>query len=282
MTEPKKRIGLLTAFTPEIFKSEYHTRMMSGIVDALRQTPFDLELIMVRDKGDVMPSEEILKKHNLDGLLFLTWRMHETYMKEAQIGSDLPIVMINDYAASLKANMVYCDNEAGIRLSLQHISNRGYKKIGVLHGPTDASNDAKERFEKCKEMLSEFDLTLADEHYRACEYFFEEDGYLKMLDIIQNTKALPRVMLCFNDELAIGALKALKESWVSVPGQVAVMGYDGIEKGKYVNPPLTTVRQPLEKMGGEMASILVGLIEGKLKSPVQKKFPPDLVLRESC
>ena len=102
------------------------------------------------------------------------------------------------------------------------------------------------------------------------------------MDIIQNEKPLPRAVLCFNDDIAIGAIKALKESWISCPGQVAVLGYDGIDRGKYVDPPLTTIRQPLGPMGEEMVRVLMGLIEGKLKGSVQKVFAPELVVRQSC
>ena len=89
-------------------------------------------------------------------------------------------------------------------------------------------------------------------------------------------------MLCFNDDIAIGALKALKESWIKCPEEVAVMGYDGIERGKYVVPPLTTIRQPLERMGREMVQVLMGLMEGTFKGPVRKEFFPELVIRQSA
>jgi DNA-binding LacI/PurR family transcriptional regulator len=103
-----------------------------------------------------------------------------------------------------------------------------------------------------------------------------------MMDIIHNAKMLPRAVLCFNDDIAIGALKALKESWIKCPEEVAVIGYDGIERGKYVGPPLTTVRQPLERMGREMVNILAGIIEKKLQPPVQREFFPELVIRQSA
>ena len=103
-----------------------------------------------------------------------------------------------------------------------------------------------------------------------------------MMDVLHNAKSLPRAMLCFNDDIAIGALKALKESWIKCPEQVAIIGYDGIERGKYVAPPLTTIRQPLERMGREMVQILLRLMEGSLKGPVKREFFPELVIRQSA
>ncbi|MDD5216505.1 MAG: substrate-binding domain-containing protein [Candidatus Omnitrophica bacterium] len=277
-----KSVGLLTAFTPEIFKSEYFTRIISGIIDALRNTEFSLKLVMVKDEEYADPSRKIFREHSLDGLMLLTWRIHPKYIEEAIAGSELPVVIINDYTPELKANIVYCDNKLGVRLALRHLISRGFRKVGILQGPDEASLDARERLQHWTELLRDCDMTFDREHYRKCDYFFEEDGYLKMMDIIHHSKSLPRAMLCFNDDIAIGAIKALKESWIRCPEQVAVIGYDGIDKGRYVDPPLTTIRQPLERMGAEMVNVMTGLIEGKLRGPVQKMFQPELVVRRSC
>lgn len=281
-SEKRKTIGLLTAFTPEIFKSEYHARIISGIIDALRPTIYDLKMIMVKDDEYADPSKKILKEHQIDGLLLLTWRIHPRYIDEAMDGTGLPIVIINDFTPGIKTNIIYAGNRLGIQLAVKHLINRGYRKIGMLQGPDEASLDARERFQVYRELLQEYNLSFEPAYYRRCDYFFEEDGYLKMMDIIHNAKTLPRAMLCFNDDIAIGALKALKESWIKCPEEVAIIGYDGIERGKYVVPPLTTIRQPLERMGREMVATLIGLIEGKLTEPVQKEFPAELVIRQSA
>ncbi len=281
-TSSQKTIGLLTSFTPEIFKSEYFLRIMSGIIEALRQTSYDLKMIMVKDDEYADPSIKILKQHRVDGLILLTWRIHPRYIDEAMEGSELPVVIVNDHTPGIKTNIVYSSNQGGMQLSLKHLLNRGYRKIGMLQGPDEASLDARERFQIYRDLLQEYDLSFEPAHFRRCDYFLEEDGYLKMMDIIHNAKSLPRAMICFNDDIAIGALKALKESWIKCPDEVAVIGYDGIERGKYVVPPLTTIRQPLERMGREMVQILMSIIEGNLKGPVQKEFIPELVIRQSA
>ncbi len=280
--EVRKTVGLLTAFTPEIFKSEYFTRIISGIVSALHHTAHDLKFIMVKDEEYADPSRKILKEHNLDGLLLLTWRIHPKYIEEAMEGSELPVVLINDYMPGLKANIVYSNNKTGIRLAFKHLLNHGYRKIGMLQGPDEASLDARERYQVFSDLLKEYGLALDSKHFRKCDYFFEEDGYLKMMEMIRGQNSLPRAFLCFNDDIAIGAMRALRESKIRCPEEVAVVGYDGIERGKHVEPPLTTIRQPLEEMGQEMVHIMVGLIEGKLRGPVQKEFSPELVIRRSA
>lgn len=277
-------IGLLTAFSPEVFRSEYFTRIISGIIDALRPSPYELKLIMVKD--DITRSESsetIIQKHGIDGLLLLTWRIHPRYIEEAQAGyKSLPIVVINDYSPSIKANIVYSDATAAARLGMNYLMNRGYRRMGMIQGPDEASLDARERERVFREIIAQENIELDPAHFKKCDYFFEEDGYLKTLEMIQTAKSLPRALFCFNDDLAIGAIRALREEKISVPQEVAVLGFDGIERGKYVHPPLTTVRQPLERMGREMVRMVLGLIRGELTTPVQVSFAPQLVIRQSA
>lgn len=275
-----RKIGLLTSFTPEILKSEYFVRIMSGIISGLRQGPHELRFILVRDEDYANDSRKILKEHAVDGIALLTWRIHPKFIKEAE-EIHLPLVIINDFVPDMTANVVYCNNKIGMKYAFNHLLSRGYKRIGMLQGPDEASLDARERYQAYRDLMKEYNLEFESSYYRKCDYFFEEDGYLKMMDIIENSKNLPRAVFCFNDEIAIGAIRALKESWIKCPEQVAIVGYDGIERGKYVDPPLTTVRQPLESMGREMVNILLSIIEGKERGPIQKEMVPELVIRQS-
>lgn len=282
MPQKRKSIGLLTAFTPEILRSQYFTRIISGVIDGLRSTEYDLRLIMVKDEEYADPTYKILQSHDIEGLLFLTWRIHPRYIEEATQESKLPVVLINDFTPEVKTNIVYCNNRAGIELAFRHLLRFGFKKIGMIQGPDEFSLDARERFEAFGELLKQHELSMDPAHYRKCEYFFEEDGYLKMMDMIQTSSSLPRAVMCFNDDIAIGAMRALKESWIKCPEQVAIIGYDGLERGKYVVPSLTTISQPLGQMGREMVSILVDVLKGRSTGVIQREFFPELIIRQSA
>jgi DNA-binding LacI/PurR family transcriptional regulator len=284
MTTPnvKKSLGLITSFTPEIFKSEYFTRITYGIIDAMRNTSYDLRFIMV-SHDDPREPKDIIQEHAVGGLMFLTWTIHPKFVEEARRGfKNLPVVLINDFTDEVETNIVYCNNESGTRKALQYLIGRGYRKIGMLQGPDADSRDAQARFKIYREMLDTSGLEFSPNYFRKCEYFFEEDGYLKMLDLIHHSPKLPRAVFCFNDDLAIGAIRALREENISVPQQVAIIGYDGLDRGRYVDPPLTSIRQPLEAMGREMVKILVQKIEGTPTRIIQKEFQPDLIVRRSA
>ena len=279
----KRTLGLLTAFSPEVFKGDYFTQIIGSITAALAETPYDLRIIMSKNNDYKNPDFKLLDQHDIDGLFFLTWRIHTRYIKEALNEKKIPVVVINDPSPDLRASIVYCDNKAGVHLALRHLLNRGYQKIGMLHAPDDASLDAKERYDLLRSLLEKYNLTFSPSHYRKCDYFFEEDGYLKMMDMIQSEENLPRAIFCVTDEIAIGAIRALKESWIRCPEEVAIIGYDGILRGKYIEPTLTTISQPLEKMGTEMVRIMLKdhIEKGSLAS-IQKMISPELVIRRSC
>ncbi|MBI1977635.1 MAG: substrate-binding domain-containing protein [Candidatus Omnitrophica bacterium] len=278
----KRSLGLVTSFTPEIFKCEYFTRIISGVIDALRNTTFDLRFIMVNQQNLSEPSA-ILGEHAVDGLMFLTWTIHPQLVQEAQKRNEkLPVVLINDFTPEVKTNIVHCNNAQGTRKALQYLIGRGFRRIGMIQAPDRDSRDAQARYQIYREMLDQAGLEFNPSYFKKCDYFFEEDGYLKMLDLIHHSPTLPRAVFCFNDDLAIGALRALKEEKISCPEQVAVIGYDGLERGKYVEPPLTSVRQPLEAMGREMVQILIRILEGENNLPIQKEFQPDLMIRRSA
>lgn len=278
-------LGLLTAFTPEILRSEYSMRIISGIISALRASSYELKLLMVRDEERTELPQKIFgkKKNPLDALLVLTWRLHAACIEEVQkVNSSLPVVLINDYTPGLKGNIVYTDSTEGARIAMSYLLNKGYRRMGMVQGPVEASLDARERERVFKETLNQEGIELDPKHFIRCDYFFEEDSYIRILELIHSKHPLPRAFFCFNDDLAVGAIRALREEKIMVPQEVAVLGFDGTERGKHLMPPLTTVLQPLEQMGREMVRIAIGLLRGELTAPAQIRFEPQLLIRQSA
>ncbi len=134
MARNRNTLGFLTAFTPEIFKCEYFTRIISGVIDAMRDNEdYDLRFIMVKEGEDPHDAKEILKEHDVQGLMFLTWRIHPKFVEEAHSGfQKLPVVLINDYTPQVKTSIVYCNNYVGSRKSMYHLLSRGSKRIGMI------------------------------------------------------------------------------------------------------------------------------------------------------
>ncbi len=275
-------LGILAAFTPEIFKSEYFRLILSGIVAQAVCESCELRFVLIRDedKGNL---SSVLSRHGLDAHLFLTWRIHASELVENPNGGKrVPSVVINDFVQGMNASIVYTDAAATAQLAMRYLINRGYRRIGMIQAPSEDSVDARERERIFRETMKEEGMEVEPEHFRRCDYFFEEDGYVKTMEMIHAARTLPRALLCFNDDLAIGAIRALREEKILVPQEVAVIGFDGTERGKFVNPSLTTISQPLEQMGREMVRMISSLLRREQKAPLQKRFESQLVIRQSA
>ena len=277
-------LGVLSAFTPDIFQSDYFRSILSGVMQASVCTSFDLKFTFIRDSEKGTKSiEKMINCQSLDALLVLTWRLHLPNLNKATWGDrKIPVVALNEFEPSFPASIVYMEAASTARLAMRYLLSRGYQRIGMIQAPTEEAYDARERERVFREVLKEEKIDLDPAHFKKCDYFFEEDGYIKMMEMIHSANSLPRALFCFNDDLAIGAMRALREEKILIPQEVAVIGIDGLERGKYVNPPLTTISQPLEQIGREMVRMASSLVREPEKGPLQTRFEPQLVIRQSA
>lgn len=284
--------GLLTSFSKDIFNSRYHTGLLSGIMTALHDSEYNLKIIFLKDK-DYSQIQEILQEYSIDGLFILTWRIHPNLIRLIETcPNNLPLMVFNDYDPEVRVNFVYSDVAAGIEMSVRHVAKRGRTKIGFLKGPTTIrfgagkhalfvpSIDAHDKFEGFKTGMAKHNLPIREEWVRECESYTSIEGQKKARDILR-MKELPDAIICSNDEIALGVLSAFSEVGIRCPEDIALVGFDGTEKGELTHPSLTTVEQLLPSMGYEGGKKLIDITEGKLVDSVHTKFVPRLLVRES-
>ncbi|MFW5749767.1 MAG: LacI family DNA-binding transcriptional regulator, partial [Halanaerobium sp.] len=110
--------------------------------------------------------------------------------------------------------------------------------------------------------------------------FSVEGGYQAMEEILE-LKELPTAVFCMGDEIAVGAMKAIKTAGLSVPDDFSIVGFDDIEISQYLNPALTTVRQKKEEMGIEAADMVLDLINNQEEKIEPEIIDTELILRKS-
>lgn len=275
-------IGMVTAFSSDIVKSPYYEGLISGIIEGIRPLHYDLKWIMIRDEEATRCSmTDLMQKHFVDGIIFLTWRLYPDLVREAEIKKSLPIVLINDYIPSIKSSIVYADNDAGMKLLFEYLRSKNYKKIGMLRGPEAISVDAKQRYVAFRKYADQYSFPIQEKHIWQCDYFDFGYAYKIMNDWIK-TKDLPEVVFAANDDLAWGVIQALQEQKIRIPDNVAVAGYDGSPIKRCNHPTLTTVKQPLEAIGRAAVETLDKLMQKKAKPSIQLKFSPEILRGESA
>lgn len=287
------QLGLLTSFSKDIFNSRYHTHLLSGIMNALHDTEYNLKIILLKDR-DYSNLQEILRDYAIDGLFVLTWRIHPSLIRMIEsCPRNLPVVLFNDYDTRVQVNFVYSDVARGMEIAVDYLAGKGKKRIGFLKGPSVIrfgsgkeallvpSIDSHDKWEGFERAMTRHGLAIESRWVRECGAYTAVEGYERAKEILSGQE-IPEALIGSNDEIAIGALQAIQERGLRCPEEIGVIGFDGIEKGELTTPPLTTVEQLLESMGFEGGKKLVHIVEGKLIDPIHTRFVPRLLVRKSA
>ncbi|MFZ5893201.1 MAG: SpoIIE family protein phosphatase [Myxococcota bacterium] len=165
-----------------------------------------------------------------------------------------------------------------MRLMLDHMYEHGCRKIAFIRGPA-TSVEADERYAAYLECLRDNQLPF-DERLVAVGNFDLPSGTEAMERLLATGEAFDAVVAS-NDNMALGAAEVLQARGIRIPHQVLVGGFDDFPLARFANPPLTTVRQPLQRLGQLAIDTLLGALEGR-SAPELVEVPSELVLRQSC
>ncbi len=187
----------------------------------------------------------------------------------------MPTVVMDREFACANLRSVLLDNRGGSRAMVAHLLSRGHRALTFVGGPVN-SYDSHRRRDGFLAALGDAGLEPAGE---LVTDFTEQGGHDAVRGLL-GSGARPRALFCANDETAIGALQALAESGLRVPGDVVVTGFDDIELARYTAPRLTTVSVPRAAWGAAAAEALVESLAGRAR-PVRRTIGVELVVRES-
>ncbi|MBN2441431.1 MAG: EAL domain-containing protein [Spirochaetales bacterium] len=225
----------------------------------------------------------LINPHKIDGIICISGSLGN-YIGSEKLAqfykkfTPIPIVSIGVLIKGCTSILV--DNAIGMRECLQHlIKDHGLRKLAFIKGP-EQNPEALERFRVYKEVLASFRIPL-DMDLVAPGDFNPDSGKTAVEYLLDNKKVAFDALIASNDYMAISAIKELRRRGIRVPHQVSVVGFDDIEESRFNNPPLTTVQQPLYKMGFKAVNQLVSYIKGE-KILEKVDLPSRLVIRRSC
>ncbi len=263
----------------------YFTRVMSGVVEELTRAHYFYFTACHDWKKELIEQyPRMLVERAVDGFLLLNTAAD-------QITVPVPVVAISAHSAAENVTNIVLDHHLAARQALAHLGELGHCRIAFMRGPR-AIPDSEFRWEGIEEAAQGMGLRIdpalviridatgwsmkTGQHPMAPEI-----GYKPMRALLERTRDFTAIF-CFNDIAAIGAIRALKESGLSVPADVSVVGFDDILSAAYYTPSLTTVRQPLTEMGRRGAQVLLERIADREKDYAPEiMVSPELVIRES-
>jgi LacI family transcriptional regulator len=221
-----------------------------------------------------------LAEERVDGLIIFNSTVKDRGLLLKLVSQEVPFVLVESYLSDPRANCVWVENVQGGYLATKHLIDNGYTRIAFISGDFEFQISL-DRFEGYKKALQEAQITFRPEFLTTGNYS-SLDGYKAMKNLLEYT---PRCNAVFaaSDDMAFGAMKAIHEAGLRIPGDIALVGYDDIEFCEYTNPTLSTIRQPRYTMGEKAMSILVSTLKSKQKPVNGKKICliPELIVRKS-
>jgi DNA-binding LacI/PurR family transcriptional regulator len=268
-----KRTYTIGVIAEEIGDS-YSSPIISGIEQYLRKRDyFFLTVVHRHDPVLLNRYSQLLSERGVEGIITV-----DTTVQEAPT---LPTVAIAGHKKLKGVTNITLDHVRAAVLALKYFKEMSHERIAFMRG-NPVSSDAKDRWDAICQVAAEIGIKIDPELTVQID---TDDptpklGYPFTKELLARKKPFT-ALFAYNDMSAIGAIRAIQEQGLRVPQDISVMGFDDIPGAAFHTPSLTTVQQPLNRMGEVAAQVLLERIEGKNEYPSDIAIEPELVVRES-
>ena len=273
VTQRTSTLGVITYGTS--FYGPAH--MIVGVEKAARAADYRL---LYYNLENASPDEtrslvETIGGHTVDGIVIICPVQSPIYADLERSLQGMPMVSVGGALGSQQSSVII-DQQLGSRLATRHLIEMGHRRLAEIRGPLEWY-DAKARHEGWLAALTEHSLSPVAVEIGS---WSAESGYLAAQRLIVNGLPFTGLVVA-NDQMALGAIRALREQHLRVPEDVSVIGFDDTPETAYFDPPLTTIRQDFAAMGKQSVEYLVQLIRDSQTPSHQRVMYPTLVVRNS-
>lgn len=250
-----RTIGMIIPDVMNLFFSE----LARGIEDAAEKKGYTVILCNSDNKrSKEVKYLQMLQEKMVDGIIMTT---SENSNYDSIRFNHIPLVFLDrdvdiDKKVDHRIGRIMVDNKEGTYHATNYLIERGCRNIGMISS-SNLTRSSAERIKGYENAILEKNL-LVDKDRIFLESYTIESGYKGVNTILKRSNI--DGIVCGNDLIAIGAIKALREIGIKVPEEVKVVGFDDIQIAKYMDPPLTTVKQPIYEIGEEAINMLISLI----------------------
>jgi LacI family transcriptional regulator len=278
-----RRTRMIGAVIPQavttLFVDPFFPLLLRGITETCNNHGYHLMLSLFN--GPASEDElyrRLVGSGHLDGVIVAASRRHDPLIPTL-LEDSVPFILIGRHADS-RVSYVDTDNLGASRMAVEHLVRLGHQRIGTITGPQNMTS-GQDRFKGYRRALEAHGLAIEEELIAEGD-FTEGSGVRGMRRLLS---ASPTAVFAASDVTAMGALRAVREAGLQVPADIALIGFDDIPVATAMEPALTTVRQPIERLGSMAADLLLNLLENPpdSRAPAQRVvLPAELVVRDSC
>jgi LacI family transcriptional regulator len=273
-------IGLAFCDPIPAFKSAYAPILLEGITHVTNKYDYATLMWWEQNGEEDRFSRRILaQKRLMDGMVTAFMGINASFIDHmVQLG--IPFVMTDKPSRHAdQISYVSIDNIQSAQMVIEHLVGLGRRQIAVISGPAN-NIDGEDRLVGYRRALQQNNLPF-NPALIAEGSFHRQGGYQAMRELLARDLSIDAVF-ALNDASAEGALLALQEANIQVPGDIALVGFDDEPGVRDLRPQLTTVHQPIHERGARAAALLFDIIEGRVDSPQHILLPTHLVIRQSC
>ncbi|MBK8899574.1 MAG: LacI family DNA-binding transcriptional regulator [Anaerolineaceae bacterium] len=278
------RTGLLGLVIPRviqaIFTDLYYPRLIQGISQACNESGHTLALFIFHtEEEEQQMAAQVMRQGFLDGLIIAG--LHFDDPLNQLLLSEKPVLVIGEPLGYPTASFVDVDNRLGAYTAVSHLISLGHQRIATITGRLDMAA-GQQRRQGYLDALQDHNLPVNEQLMEAGD-FEQEKAYQAALQLLPHH---PDAVFAASDSMALGVLRALADAGLRVPDDVAVVGYDDLTPEDtavpLINPPLTTIRQPIRRMGAQAVETLLDIIKQPDAPPRRVILPTELIIRQSC
>mgnify|MGYP001187427210 CR=1 FL=1 len=256
----------------------FFSKVLRGIEHVAIENDYE---VLLGDTGNNIERESgylnILRQRKADGMILLTARLESHVLEE--IASEFPVVLACEYLEGSTIPTVSIDNISSARKATEYLIHLGHRRIGFISGPLNVIL-SRDRLKGFRQAMAQHGIPVESFLVQEGDFSFES-GYNMMMKFLALDQP-PTAVFASNDEMAIGAIKAIKSKGLRVPDDISVVGFDDIQFASIYEPALTTISQPMFEIGKKAMELLIKLINKDELEKSQYILEDRLVVRETC
>jgi LacI family transcriptional regulator len=270
--------GTLAVIFPKL-SGPFFSELIRGAEASARETGYHLLIYgassLAEDTQDQMLRLLATKS---DGLILASGNIGLDHVRDVQHWG-VPVVVLGRQPEDISVDSIRPDNVNGAVQAVSHLIEHGYRRIAMITGRSTDLH-AADREAGYRKALDGHGLPIFRELVISGA-FDEESGYTSMHRLLCEEPA-PEAVFAANDEMAIGAIAAVRDKGLRVPADVAVVGFDDIAPARYVQPSLTTVHQDMQGQARIAVQMLLARVNESDAETETRLVPTELVIRDSC
>lgn len=253
------------------FTGPFFNQLLEGIQDVVVSHGYELVVCASNER------HRMLTERLVDGAIILNYHIDSDLLKTVA-SEKMPLIVLDREIEHPHIYNALLPNEKGIQQALKHLEGKGHKEIGFIAGSID-SYDGEARLNAFKTYIKNHNL-IANQNTILRADFTEDSGYKTMQAFLNNNHQYPTAFVAANDEMAMGVIRAIKERGLSVPADIAVVGFDDIIIAQYFQPSITTVRVHKKQWGERVAKAMLDILTSSEINHVMQP-PMEFIERES-